>query len=128
VKAGTVCSRFVETVDIFPTLLEAARLKPLPVSDGRSFLPLLSNPDQPWKDAVYHIFNRGSVIGYAVRSDNARYVEWHKTWGLDTPIFAREFYHYTAAQPDEVRNEIDDAANKAEVDAHAALLRKLKFN
>lgn len=128
VKAGAVCAQFVETVDIFPTLLDAAGLKPFPVSDGRSFLPLLREPARPWKDAVYHIFNRGKVIGYAVRTGDARYVEWHQNWGLDTPILAREFYHYSASQPDEVRNEVDDAVNQVAVARHAALLRQLRFD
>lgn len=128
VKAGSVCRRLVETVDIFPTLLDAAGLSPFPVTDGRSFLPLLRNPELPWKEAAYHIFNRGGAIGYAVRTENARYVEWHKSWGLDKPVLAREFYRYSSAQPDEVRNGVDDAANKPEVERHAALLRKLKMN
>jgi arylsulfatase A-like enzyme len=128
VKAGSVCDRFVESVDIFPTMLDYAGLKPFPLSDGKSFKPLLSDPAQPWKDRAYHIFNRGkNTIGYAVRTDSARYVEWHRGWGLDTPIVAREFYRYTAAQPDEVRNEVDDAANQADLEEHAAMLRELKF-
>ncbi|MBA4067651.1 MAG: iduronate-2-sulfatase [Isosphaera sp.] len=81
VKPGTVCDRFVETVDVFPTLLDAAGLKPLPVCDGTSFLPLLKDPTAPGKDRAYHVFNRGAVIGYAVRTADARYVEWHKGWG-----------------------------------------------
>jgi iduronate 2-sulfatase len=128
VKPGSVCDRFVESVDIFPTMLDYAGLKPFPLSDGRSFKPLLSDPTQPWKDRAYHIFNRGkNTIGYAVRTESARYVEWHQGWGLETPIVAREFYRYTSAQPDEVRNEADDATNKADVEKHAAMLRELKF-
>lgn len=96
VKAGTGCDRLVETVDIFPTTLDFAGLKPFPLSDGRSFLPLLNNPQQTWKDRACHIFNRGKVIGYAVRTEHARYVEWHANWSLDTPVLAREFYRYTA--------------------------------
>ena len=52
------CNGLGETVDIFPTLLELCGLSPLPLSDGHSFAPLLSDPTKPWKQAVFHVFDR----------------------------------------------------------------------
>ncbi len=47
---GVKTAALVETVDIFPTLLDLCGLDPLPVTDGKSFAPLLDNPQEPWKD------------------------------------------------------------------------------
>jgi arylsulfatase A-like enzyme len=123
VKQNSACDRFVETVDIFPTIIDCVEAKPFPLSDCRSFKPLLSNPSQEWKECAYHTFNRGPRIGYAVRTDAARYVEWHQGWSLDSPVIASEFYRYSATLPVEVCNEVADPALEAEVKRHAALLR-----
>jgi len=131
-KKPGVSERFVETVDIFPTLAELCDLPALPVTDGRSFAPLPVDPAQPWKQAVYHCFNRpgpnggktNPIIGYAVRTENARYVEWHEGWNLDGKLVAREFYLYSPSQPDELANLAEKADSAALVAAHVKLLRE----
>lgn len=129
---GAACAQLVETVDVFPTLVELAGLPALPLTDGRSFAPLLANPAQPWKEAVYHVFDRpgeqggkkkNPTIGFAVRTAEARYVEWRSGWGLDGRIVAREFYRYTAERPDETTNEIARPELAGRVAEHARLLR-----
>jgi arylsulfatase A-like enzyme len=119
-------------VDILPTLLDLCGLPSLPVADGRSFAPLLDDPGQPWKDAVYHCFNRPPqqkggppVIGFAVRSAEARYVEWHEGWSLDGPLVAREFYRYGPEMPDERWNLVEKPEAQADVATHAKLLRAI---
>ena len=100
----------VETVDICPTLLDLCGLAPLAVSDGKSFVPLLEKPLQPWKEAAYHVFNRnrgGRVIGHAVRTARYRLVSWRKGWGLDGEELAVELYDYEE-DPDETRNVAKD--------------------
>lgn len=142
VKRGASCNQLVETVDILPTLCELCRIPSIPAADGQSFSPLLANPSQTGKPAVYHCFDRPAgqagtdsegkrlvkgkepVIGYAVRTRDARYIEWHKGWGLDTPVLATEFYRYTANRPDEAKNEVEDPALRSEVAEHKKLLRK----
>jgi arylsulfatase A-like enzyme len=128
---GVACSELVETVDIFPTLLDFCGLPAMKITDGKSFVPLLRDPTQPWKPAAYHVFNRSSnrtggkgVIGFAVRTKDARYVEWHEGWSLDAKLVAREFYRYTPEQPDEVVNEVDSPERAPEVARHAKLLRE----
>jgi iduronate 2-sulfatase len=133
-KTGAASTRLVETVDIVPTLIELCRLPTLPLTDGKSFAPLLDDPAQPWKEAAYHCFNRpgeggggkqkNPVIGFAVRTANARYVEWRSGWSSDGKLVGREFYRYDAAQADERINEAESPALQAEVAAHAALLRQ----
>ncbi|MBI5692145.1 MAG: sulfatase [Verrucomicrobia bacterium] len=131
---GVASPRLVETVDVFPTLLELCGLPALPLSDGRSFATLLSDPTRPWKEAAYHCFNRAGedgggkarnpVIGFAVRTESARYVEWRTGWSLDGRLVGREFYRYSPDQPDERRNEAEVPELQEQVAAHAALLRK----
>ena len=73
----------VELVDLYPTL---AQLSELPVPDGlegTSVVPLLTNPNLPWKKAAFSQFPRPwqykgepELMGYAVRTNTYRYVEW----------------------------------------------------
>ncbi|EMI46902.1 iduronate-2-sulfatase [Rhodopirellula sp. SWK7] len=50
---GAKTDALVELVDIFPTLCELSGV-PIPGHvEGHSFVPLLDNPDQPWKTAVF---------------------------------------------------------------------------
>ncbi|MBI1371323.1 MAG: sulfatase-like hydrolase/transferase [Phycisphaera sp.] len=44
VAAGSVCRSVISTVDIAPTVLQLARLEPLPTFQGVSLVPLLSDP------------------------------------------------------------------------------------
>ena len=46
---GEPTNGLVELVDIFPTLCELSGVPPLERLEGRSFSPLLEDPDQPWK-------------------------------------------------------------------------------
>jgi arylsulfatase A-like enzyme len=108
-QAGTRSQALVETVDIFPTLLDYCGLKPLPVADGRSFVPLLEKPAQPWKKAAFHVFNRNgvAVIGHAIRTADYRLVDWREGWGLSGTRVALELYDYRR-DPYETRNVADN--------------------
>jgi arylsulfatase A-like enzyme len=108
--AGAVSEALVGTVDILPTLLDVTGLPPLAVSDGTSLKPLLKDPATPWAEAAWHCFPRGKRIGFAVRTRQARDVEWREGWSLDAPLFAREFYRLDARGfADEVANEAENA-------------------
>lgn len=76
-KQGVSTARFVEWVDIYPTLAELAGLPPAPGVEGVSFAPLLDNPQRPWKQAAYTMVARGkNQFGRSVRTDRYRYTEW----------------------------------------------------
>ncbi len=94
---GQTTHALVEFVDIYPTLCELAGV-PLPEHlDGKSMTPLLSKPDQTWKQAAFSQFRRqdGSVplMGYAMRTDRYRYVEWQDRRTRE--IVAAELYDHT---------------------------------
>ena len=84
---GKKANGLVEFVDIYPTLCDLAGL-PVPKNlEGRSFRALLDNPAGKSKEAVFSQFLRfernfgKNYMGYAMRTDRYRYVEWrdHKT-------------------------------------------------
>ena len=101
----TTCRKLVELVDLYPTLAEICDLPIPPGLEGRSFYPLLKNPQQTWKPAVFSQHprgktsnrhkNHGDIMGYSVRTDRHRYVEWRQ-W-KNGKIVARELYDYNTS-------------------------------
>ena len=125
-----VCPALVETVDLFPTLVDLAGLPPLAVSDGTSLRPWLVDPAAPSRPAVYHVFNRAPAagsgeprIGFAVRTMDARYIEWRRGWSPDGAVITREYYRYSTAHPDE---EVNLAADPTHATEMAALAKRLR--
>ena len=98
---GRKTKALVEFVDMYPTLCELAGL-PVPSHlEGTSFVPLLENPDRPWKSAAFSQYPRGRIMGYTMRTDRWRYTEWidRKT----KKAVARELYDHRS-DPDETTN------------------------
>lgn len=113
-SSGRKTNALTETVDIYPTLCELTGI-PVPTElDGRSFAPMLRDPQTPTKDHVIHVYPRsapnvGPVIGRAIRTERYRLVEWKKIGdAAETAEF--ELYDYqtdpletenlAASQPD----------------------------
>lgn len=120
---GRSCDALVELVDVLPTLADWWGLPRAPEWEGDSFRPLLDDPDQPWKQAVFaSIPIRG--LGRMVRTARYRYSEWRPDLSLPTatPPQERELYDLSE-DPLEQHNLIDDPAQRAQVDALAARLR-----
>jgi arylsulfatase A-like enzyme len=69
--SGKKSEALVEFVDIYPTLCELSGLS-LPYHlQGESFVPLLDDPEQPWKEAIF--FRRS---GETVITETHAYTEW----------------------------------------------------
>ena len=87
-KAGDMTSALTELVDVFPTLVEAAGLPSLQLcpdhhshavalcTEGVSLIPLLTQPQRPWKDAVFTYSTRGGTLAYSIRTAQFKYMEW----------------------------------------------------
>ncbi len=92
---GRNTSALVESLDIYPTLCELAGLDPPPELEGVSMVPLLKDPDRPWKSAVFSQFSRGFAyrfMGRAMRTDKYRYIEWRDI--LENHLVAVELYDH----------------------------------
>jgi arylsulfatase A-like enzyme len=78
VKAGQVCDDFINLMDLAPTCLETAGLKPLPGMTGHSFLGLLTGAEKPGsRNTVFlererHANVRPGDAGYPVRAIRTR--------------------------------------------------------
>jgi len=121
---GKPSERFVEFVDIFPTLAEVCGLPKPEGVEGFSFAPLLNDPKKEWKLAAFSQYPRGSketgpLMGYAVRTEGYRYVEWRKKGTAD--VVSRELYDHKA-DPNEDVNIADDSKNRAIIEQHAKIL------
>jgi iduronate 2-sulfatase len=128
--AGRRVATPVELLDLYPTLVELAGL-PVPEGlEGRSLVPLLLDPDAPFKPAALTQHPRPAYIdrapggvptamGYSVRSRTHRYTEW-RDWKTGETT-ARELYDHRT-DPDESVNLADHAAERDIVARHAALL------
>jgi len=112
---GRTTDRLTAFLDVFPTLCELAEL-PVPEGlDGRSLVPLLHRPADPWTEAVFSRFRAGD----SVRTERHLYTEWLDDAGR---VEARMLYDHDA-DPDENVNVAEDPGNAAVV---AALSRRLE--
>jgi len=101
-QGGQKTQALTEFVDIYPTLCELANL-PLPSHlDGKSFTPLLDDPDQSIKNEVISkYFN-----GVSIRTNQYLYTEWLDQQGN---VYARMLFDHDK-DPQENVNLAEDEA------------------
>ena len=110
---GKACRQFVEFVDLVPTLGELLKLD-LPANlEGTSFVPLLADPDRPWKSAIFMWDGAG---GRVVRTRRHSYMEFGKGT-VPAALYDLE------KDPWETVNLADDPAQAATRRELAALLK-----
>jgi uncharacterized sulfatase len=91
-NAGQVAAGFVELVDLYPTLVDLARLPSPPHAlEGTSFEPLLEDPGRQWKSAAFSESKREGFHGRTLRERRYRYTEWTPLPGTDGETL-RELY------------------------------------
>jgi uncharacterized sulfatase len=72
---GRPTEALIEFVDLYPTLIDYARLEPPHKLAGTSLRQVFENPTHPGKEAAFTQVNRGPV-GRSVRTPRWRYTEW----------------------------------------------------
>jgi arylsulfatase A-like enzyme len=119
---GRACTRTVQSLDLYRTLVELAGLD-LPAGvEGNSLVPLLRDPRAAWEHPAYSIWSEdGTTIhGTAVRTENFRYAEYKKP----TPNAAPSEYSMlfdVHADPMELHN-LADSPQHAETRDHLSTL------
>ena len=82
---GAQTFAFTELVDMFPSLCELAGIEIPKYMQGTSFVPLLKNPELPWKKAAFSQFHRRPKVsadgkrymGYSINTKAYHYIEWY---------------------------------------------------
>ena len=125
-SGGQVNKAFVELVDLYPTLCEAAGLAVPESCEGASLVPLLEGQPTPdWRQHAVSQYKRsrnkgGDIIGYSIKVCEGRYTEWiNQETGKRTAV---EYYDHLQ-DPNENRNAYGDLS-KEKSRALSALLKE----
>ncbi|UXX79827.1 sulfatase [Reichenbachiella carrageenanivorans] len=108
----------VELVDVFPTICELSGLQAPNHLQGQSLVPIVSGEKTAVKSFAISQYPRGERMGYAIRNDRYRYVEWYegdfdnRTSYDETKVVARELYDYQE-DPLETKNWVNEASKQA---------------
>ncbi|KAK6172188.1 hypothetical protein SNE40_015904 [Patella caerulea] len=136
---GLVTERLTEFVDLFPTLVEAAELEPLPLCpensdqiglcrEGTSLMPLMRDPTMEWKEAVFSQYPRSknglSIMGYSIRTDQYRYTEWPGFSG--PPAYKPEWETMFGAELYDHNSDPEENYNRADDPKYATIRNKLR--
>ncbi len=70
---GARVERVTSLMDIYPTLVELAGLPSRPELDGRSLLPLLTNPKTEWP---YPAITTYDITEFSIRTEDWRYIRY----------------------------------------------------
>ncbi|MFK7949807.1 MAG: sulfatase [Saprospiraceae bacterium] len=129
---GNTTTKPTGLINIFPTLCELNGL-PIPEQvESKSLVPLMKNPSAEVQKYTVHQFPRGGkkgTMGYGVRTENYRYVQWIKVESRtnidyeNAEIVGEEFYDYQKDK-NETKNLINDANYKTLVKEHQAMMQE----
>ena len=75
---GQACTRIVQSLDLYATLVELCGLSLPAGNEGKSLMPLLDKPDADWNQPAYSVWSEdGTTLhGVAVRTEGYRYAEF----------------------------------------------------
>jgi len=121
-KRGTAIWEITELVDIAPSLFELAHIPAPDYLQGTSFVPLMMDPNTPWKQAAFSQFHRrpkvtpdgGRYMGYSIKTKDYHYVRWY-TWDHKAGVhgdFVTEELYDNKTDPDENDNIAGDSSNQ----------------
>ncbi|MEW6209001.1 MAG: sulfatase [Acidobacteriota bacterium] len=109
---GAASSRIVETVDLYPSLIELCGLSEIEDLEGISFVPLFANPEREWKKAAF-ASTKGSHRQRFRCARTERYVYIERADGIESELYDHE------TDPRELVNVVRDPR-------YAAVLTEMK--
>jgi len=128
---GVTCNAVIESVDLYPTLIDLCGIDPMEELSGESLKPLLKDPSAEWKNIAFNQFVRPysaaigggkpvSHMGYSVRTESWRYTAWYNehTGSFEYP----ELY----ALPEQLIPDENLAGKSEYADTESELLELLK--
>jgi len=117
--AGRRTRALTEYVDIYPTLCYACGLTIPAHLEGRSMMPLLDDPQRPWKKAAFSQYPRGKIMGHTMRTERFRYTEWRDR--KTNELMARELYDHEK-DPQENVNAVDQPEYEKDIERLGRML------
>lgn len=72
-KQKSACDKVINLVDMYPTLIDLCNLPARTNLDGRSFAPLIKNPDKKWP---YPSITTQDKNTYTINNENWRYIHY----------------------------------------------------
>lgn len=117
---GQSCARPVESLDIYPTLVELCGLPPQKEIEGTSMSLLLKDPPARWDKPAYTVWSEDgkTIYGTAVRTEKWRYAEFGPNGSNGAMLFDPH------ADPLEMKNLATDEKYKSVCAELSALTRK----
>ena len=117
---GESCPRIVESLDIYPTLMQLCGLSPQKEIEGESLMPLLKKPAAKWDKPGFSVWSEDgkTLHGVAVRTEKFRYAEFGKNGENGAMLFDPH------ADPLEMKNLATDDKYKSVVAELSALTRQ----
>lgn len=117
---GQSCTRVVESLDLYPTLMELCGLPAQEGCEGQSLAALLKKPTDDWDRPAYTIWSEDgqTIHGTAVRTEQWRYAEFGKEGANGAMLFDPH------TDPLEMKNLANDEKYKPVVAELSALARK----
>ncbi len=113
-----------ELLDLFPTLCELAGITVPEFVDGTSLVPNLKDTSVHTQQAAfsqyYRKFDDREYMGYAIRTNDYRFVQWREFGSGD--VTARELYDHRTDHSES--SNIADSADAAVIEELTALLLK----
>jgi arylsulfatase A-like enzyme len=103
-KTGIRVNRIVSSVDIYPTIIDLSGLEMPVKTDGKSLLPLLTNPKAKWENASYSYF----LNGISLRTERYRLTRFFRQPEPVIELFDHQ------SDPDETRNIAADQVDVVE--------------
>ncbi len=128
IKPGTVVEQQVLNLDLAPSIVELCGAESLGEIHGQSWVPLLNDPEAPWRKAWYYEYNYEVQFPYTpnvrgVRTDRWKYIRYPHGDGKPDRHLA-ELYDLKN-DPGELNNLINDPDHAERVTELRALLDEL---